>query len=68
LESLAREIRLELDEPTQPVRDILGCRASEGELREFLRAVAGHVEAFLASRGARPQAAAGPGAAPDPAE
>jgi len=45
-----REIRLELEEPTQQVRDILDCRASEGELREFLRLVAEGVEASLAGR------------------
>jgi hypothetical protein len=33
------EIKLELEEPTQWVRDILDCRASEGKLREFLRCV-----------------------------
>jgi hypothetical protein len=50
LEVFAREIRLELDEPTQQVRDILNCQASECELREFLGLVAGGIEAFLAGR------------------
>jgi hypothetical protein len=49
LESFVREIRLELDEPTQEVRDILDCRASEGELREFLRLFTEAVEASLSS-------------------
>ena len=66
LASFAREIRLELDEPTQPVRDILDCRASEAELRAFLGAVAGEVEAILAGRRAGPRDTAEPGAAPDP--
>ena len=52
---LAREIRLELDEPTQQVRDILHCRASEDALREFLRLVADGIEASLASRRSRSQ-------------
>jgi transposase-like protein len=34
------EIRLELGDPTQPVREIVGARASEAELRDFLCAVA----------------------------
>jgi hypothetical protein len=50
LESFAREIRLELDEPTQQVRDILDCTASEEELREFLRLVADGIEEFLTAR------------------
>lgn len=50
LAALAREIRLELAEPTQPVRDILDSRSSEDDLREFLRLVAEQVEAFLAGR------------------
>ena len=37
LEVFVREIKLELDEPTQQVRDILDCRASEQELRDYLR-------------------------------
>ncbi len=45
-----REIRLELDDPTQQVRDILECRASEAELRNYLRLFCEHVEQFLAER------------------
>ena len=58
LELFARETRLELEEPTQQVRDILECRASEGELRAFLGSVAAQVEEFMAghalARKARP--------------
>ena len=41
---MVQEIRLELDDPTQQVRDILDCRASEEELRNYLRCVAEHLE------------------------
>ena len=41
---IVQEIRLELDDPTQQVRDILDCRASEVELRDYLRCVAEHLE------------------------
>jgi len=45
-ELIAREIRAELAAPTQPVREILpGMRASEGDLREFLRGVADALDA-----------------------
>jgi hypothetical protein len=37
---MVQEIGLELDDPTQQVRDILDCRASEEELRKYLRCVA----------------------------
>jgi hypothetical protein len=37
LAEILKEIRLELDEPTQQVRDSLDCRASEEELRKYLR-------------------------------
>ena len=37
--ALIEEITLELDDPTQQVRDILGCCASEAELRKYLRCV-----------------------------
>lgn len=47
LELIVREIRLELHEPTQQVRDILDCRASESELRTFLRSVADNIAATL---------------------
>lgn len=39
-----QEIRLELDDPTQQVRDILGCRASEEDLRKYLRCLADRLE------------------------
>jgi hypothetical protein len=55
LQLFVREIMLELEEPTQQVRDILDCRASEGELREFLRSFAEGVEAFLVGRRSGPQ-------------
>jgi hypothetical protein len=35
-----QEIKLELDDPTQQVRDILECHASEDDLRKYLRCVA----------------------------
>jgi hypothetical protein len=35
--SMIEEIRLELADPTQQVRDSLDCRASEEDLREYLR-------------------------------
>lgn len=43
------EIKLELEEPTQQVRDILDSRASEEELRKFLRCVVQHLESSLPS-------------------
>lgn len=39
------EIRQELDEPTQQLRDIFDLPHSEEQLREYLRAVAQHLEA-----------------------
>lgn len=47
LEYILREIRLELEEPTQQVRDILDCRGSESELRTFLRSVADRIATAL---------------------
>lgn len=41
---IVQEITLELDDPTQQVRDILDCRASEEDLRRYLRAVADRLE------------------------
>jgi hypothetical protein len=41
---IAREIRTELSAPTQPVREILGMRASEHDLREFLERIADALE------------------------
>lgn len=37
---LIQEIRLELADPTQQVRDILDCRATEEDLRAYLRCLA----------------------------
>jgi hypothetical protein len=43
--ALAREIRLELAEPSQPVSAILpGTRATEPDLREYLRLLADELE------------------------
>ena len=50
-----KEIRLELDDPTQQVRDIVGCMASEEELREYLRLVVEHVERLHARQQSRSQ-------------
>jgi len=41
---IVQEIRLELDDPTQQVRDILECSASEEDLRKYLRCVADRLE------------------------
>jgi hypothetical protein len=48
---IAREIRLELEEPTQQVRDILDCPAPEAELREFLRLVVEEFESLAQAEG-----------------
>jgi hypothetical protein len=61
----AREMRLELEEPTQQVRDMLDCRASEEEVRNFLRSVAEEIEALLAYRRPARTNTAERGAAPD---
>jgi len=37
LEWIVNEIRLELNDPAQQVRDTLDCRASEEDLREYLQ-------------------------------
>jgi len=42
--SIAREIALELGDPTQRVGDIVDCRASEAELRRYLGLVVAHLE------------------------
>jgi hypothetical protein len=39
-----REIHLELDEPTQQIRDIFDCRASEDQLRRYLSTVVEFME------------------------
>jgi hypothetical protein len=49
-----REVRLELDEPTQEVRETLGCRATEEELRAYLRCVAERLEISAGGRPGRP--------------
>ncbi len=41
---IVEEIKLELDDPTQQIRDILECRASEEDLRNYLRCVAERLE------------------------
>jgi hypothetical protein len=64
-ELFAREIRLELDEPTLPIGAFLECRASEGELRAFLGSVAREIEALLAIHRAGPQGKVEPSAAAD---
>jgi hypothetical protein len=50
LEWCAQEIRFELECPTQQVRDIIDCRASEDVLRMFLWSVVRLIESHLASR------------------
>ncbi len=50
LRSWAREIALELEEPSQRVRDILDCRAPEGELRDFLRRFVAGIETMESRR------------------
>lgn len=42
-----REIELELNEPTQPVREALGNYATEEKCREFLKAFVSHVRSRL---------------------
>jgi transposase-like protein len=48
LDWMLREIRLELDDPTQQVRDTLDCKAPEAELRQFLASFCEHVERLRA--------------------
>jgi hypothetical protein len=50
LQAMIEEIRLELTDPTQQVRDMLDCRASEDQLREFLSLFTNHVEKLMAGR------------------
>jgi hypothetical protein len=54
LQRMVDEIRLELNEPTQQVRDILDCQASEEQLREFLRRYADHLEKLASGRDESP--------------
>jgi hypothetical protein len=42
------EIRLELRDPAQPLGEVVRCRASESDLRDFLRCVADRLEALAA--------------------
>jgi hypothetical protein len=44
LDWILEEIRLELDDPTQQVRDALDCKASEVALRQYLFSFCEHVE------------------------
>lgn len=44
LDWIVQEIKLELDDPTQRVRDTLDCNASEVELRQYLLLFCEHVE------------------------
>ena len=48
LRTIIAEIREELDDPTQPVREILDCRASEETIREYLGLLADGIERLLA--------------------
>jgi hypothetical protein len=45
LQLAVQEIRLELNDPTQQLRDTVKCSASEPELRAFLACVAARIEA-----------------------
>jgi hypothetical protein len=47
LQKILLEIRAELQHPTQEVRDILDCEASESDLREFLALVADRLDTLL---------------------
>jgi hypothetical protein len=49
LELFVQEIRLELAEPTQLVGDIIDCRLTESDLRDFLRQVMEQIERHLPS-------------------
>jgi hypothetical protein len=44
IDLLIQEIKLELEDPTQQIRDILTARASEEDLRNYLRCVADRLE------------------------
>jgi len=41
---MVQEIKLELDDPTQQIGDILECRASEEDLRKYLRCLADRLD------------------------
>ena len=51
LRKTVEEIRLELRDPTQQVREILDCRAREENVREFLRLFADNVDRLMANGG-----------------
>jgi transposase-like protein len=44
IKQIVQEINLELEDPTQQVRDILECHASEDDLRKYLRCVADRLD------------------------
>jgi hypothetical protein len=54
LEAAVAEIRLELETPTQQVRDILECPAPEAELRDYLRRFCERADVALAARDGPP--------------
>jgi hypothetical protein len=47
LKAMVAEIRLELEDPTQQVRDIVGCHASDEQLREFLSLFTNEIEQLI---------------------
>jgi hypothetical protein len=47
LRRMVEEIRLELRDPTQQLRDIVNCVGSEEKVREFLRLFADAVEELM---------------------
>jgi hypothetical protein len=65
LRYMVEEIRLELDDPTQQVRDILDAEAAEGELRDYLRAFVAGAEETLKTTSGHEVGTAEPGAAAD---
>ena len=46
---IVQEIKLELDDPTQQIRDILKCHASEEDLRKYLLCVADRLDKITRS-------------------
>lgn len=48
IQQAIEEVRLELDDPTQNIRDTLDCHAAEPELRAYLRCVAEKMETSIA--------------------
>jgi hypothetical protein len=45
IQSAIQEIRLELNDPTQQIRETVDCRASEQEVRAYLQCVVDQIEA-----------------------